>query len=340
MQTFPEITLAAIQANSIWFDKEAATAKACRLIEEAGEKGADIAAFGETWLSGYPYWSTAAGSPVMGRARAQYIASGITVPGPETDLLCAAARRAEVDVAIGVVELDEITRSSVYCTLLFIGKDGAILGRHRKLKPTDSERRFWGEGDGASLVTYEREYGRLSGLNCWEHLMMLPGYSLAAQGTQVHIAAWPDMNGSQSELLSRAFAFQAGAYVISVGGMREASESPEVGDFEGQQLARLVGNSCIINPMGDVIAGPVSGEETILTAKVSMEAVYQRKSMSDIGGHYSRPDVLSLQLNAKPSRRLNRYGAEEVKAARSASNGAAPDPERTAPQETPIAADA
>ncbi len=312
MRTFPDITLAAIQANSVWFDKEAATDKAVRLIEEAGDRGVDIAAFGETWLSGYPFWKNEGWSTAVNHARAQYLASAITIPGPETERLCAAARRADIDVAIGVVELDAVSRASVYCTLLFIARDGTILGRHRKLKPTDSERRFWGEGDGASLVVYDRPYGRLSGLNCWEHLMMLPGYALAAQGTQVHVAAWPDMDGSGSELLSRAFAMQAGAYVICAGSMRDPEDAPEIEGLQSETLDRLVGNSCIIDPWGTVIARAEAGEETILTATVSMEAVYQRKSMSDIGGHYSRPDVLSLELNPRSSRRLRQYGAVSV----------------------------
>ena len=299
------ITLAAIQAAPAYFDKQASTDKACRLIEEAAGLGADLAAFGETWLSGYPYWGGALPrSPAMNRARAAYIANAITIPGPETAQLCTATKRAGIDVAIGVVELDAVTRASVYCTLLFIGREGAVLGRHRKLKPTDFERRIWAEGDGSGLVVYDRPYGRLSGLNCWEHLMMLPGYTLAAQGTQFHVAAWPNNpDTSGSELLSRAYAYQAGCYVICVGGMRRPEDIPE--EFRDlPEVSSHIGGSCIIDPWGKIIAGPVCEEETILTATASLERVLARKSYNDIGGHYSRPDVFRLHVNDLPVERL------------------------------------
>lgn len=312
MTTFAEFTVAAIQAAPVYFDAEASTEKACGLIEQAAASGSVLAAFSETWLPGYPFWRNAAWSEVVNRARARYLASGVTIPGPEVSLLCAAAARSAIDVVIGVVELDAVSRASVYCTLLFISREGEILGRHRKLKPTDSERRFWAEGDGVGLRVYDRPYARLSGLNCWEHLMMLPGYALAAQGTQLHVAAWPNMRGSGSELLSRAFAYQAGCYVLCVGGVRgPESIPPDLGDLAPADLDDLDGETCIIDPWGRVIAGPVTGSEEIVTATVSQETILRRKSMADIGGHYSRPDVLRLEVDRSPRDRLVGRGAAD-----------------------------
>lgn len=138
---------------------------------------------------------------------------------------------------MGVAELDQRTKSTVYCTLVFISRDGEILGKHRKLKPTFHERTAWGEGDGSGLRVYERPYGRISGLNCWEHQMMLPGYALAMQGTQIHVAAWPGREPDaappapvglwpRQTLLSRAFASQAGAYVILASAMNRKADYP------------------------------------------------------------------------------------------------------------------
>ena len=313
MTEYKEFTLAAIQASPIFFDREASTEKACRLIEEAADKNATLAAFGETWLPGYPFFVVASyKSPLWWKAAADYLANAVEIPSPATDRLCAAAKRAGIDVVIGVVELDNRTRGTVYCTLLFISCEGKILGRHRKLKPTHIERTIWGEGDALGLTIYERPYGRLSGLNCWEHNMVLPGYALMTQGTQIHVAAWPGWEPerapetpiplwSRQLLLSRAFASQASCYVIAAGGVSSLDYVPQryhefyTGDYKG--------DSYIIDPRGEVIAGPAK-EETILMARGSTEAVLAAKAAFDVGGHYSRPDVLQLLINRSPIERV------------------------------------
>ena len=302
-----EFILAAIQAAPVHFDREASTEKACRLIADAADKGATLAAFGECWLPGYPMFAFAPLTQVRYRAGAAYIAAAVEVPGSETARLCAAARKAKIDVAIGIAELDGRTKSTVYCTLLFISRDGEIIGKHRKLKPTDHERTAWGEGDGSGLRVYERPYGRISGLNCWEHQMMLPGYALAMQGTQIHVAAWPgrELDEAPPEpvalwprqtLLSRAFASQAGAYVILTAGINRKDDYPT--ELREVMLFEHDGGSCIIDPRGEIIAGPVKGEETILTASASLDLVQSVKTVIDIGGHYSRPDV--FEFNVRP----------------------------------------
>jgi nitrilase len=302
----PEFTLAAIQAAPIYLDRNASTDKACRLIEEAAQKGATLAAFGETWLPGYPWWVWLNSEPQIQKARMAYLDSGVEIPSAMTDRICQAAGDAGIDVVIGVAERDPMTRGTIYCTLLFIGREGTILGRHRKLKPTFVERTVWGEGDGSSIRTYERPYGRISGLNCWEHMMMLPGYALVAQGTQIHIAAWPTPNSgyARAPVLSRALAAQGCCYVISVGAAWTEESVPE-DLIELETFMRGEPGSCIIDPRGNILVGiPTTEEEAIITAEGSLEAVMSAKLHCDIAGHYSRPDVLQLYLNRRPLARL------------------------------------
>ena len=299
------LTLAAIQAAPAFFDKAASLDKACDLIAEAGRKGATLAAFGETWLPGYPFFIEAPLSDLWWEAAAAYLENAITLPGPETDRLCRAARQAGIDVVIGIAELDPSTQGTVYATLVFISRDGEILGRHRKLKPTHHERSVWADGDAEGLKVHARPYGRLSGLNCWEHNIMLPGFSLIAQGTQIHIAAWPgrepetapsDPVWSRQILLSRAFASQAGAYVIAPAGLRLHKDVPE--RFRALSPFEHTGQSAIIDPRGEIIAGPMDGEG-ILLAEADLAQVRKAKSACDPAGHYSRPDLFELRLKGE-----------------------------------------
>ena len=305
MQGDATFRLAAIQAGSVYFDSEAASEKACRLISEGADKGANVVAFGETWLPGYPFFAMAGPSELSWKAGGRYLASAISIPGPETEKICAAAKNANVDVVIGVAERDEHSHGTVYCTLLFVSRDGEILGRHRKLKPTFHERKVWGDGDAQGLRVYQRPYGRLSGLNCWEHKMVLPGYVLMSAGTQIHVAAWPGGEReepagyvySKQHLLSRAFAAQAASYVICVGTIRSPEDAPQ--EFRDLIRAEANGSSIIIDPRGEIIAGPLEGEG-ILIAEGSMDEINAAKAVCDVGGHYARPDIFQLSVNRQP----------------------------------------
>ncbi len=320
---FRDFTLAAVQAAPVYLDRDASIEKACGLIEQAGALGADLAVFGETWVSGYASFAGWANHPAFGPLLQKFVLNGVEVPSPATDALCRAARRAGCDVAIGVAERDTTTGGSIYCTLLFIGREGEILGKHRKLKPTMFERTVWGEGDGSSLRLYDRPYGRLGGLNCWEHQMVLPGYALISQGLQVHAAAWPGGRFTRQEVLSRAFAMQASAYVVMSGGLLREEDMPDdiralkmnIDGVERHVIMPCDGASGIIGPNGDYLAGPVFNEETILTAKANTGTVMFQKMIADHAGHYTRPDVFEFRVNRTP-KRVASFDAAEAKVQR------------------------
>lgn len=309
-EQFHDFTLAAVQAAPIYLDRDASIEKACWLIDEAGSKGSDLAVFGETWVSGYASFAAWPNHPAFGELLRRFIENGVEVPSPATDALCAAARRAGTDVVIGVAERDGTTGGSIYCTLLFIGREGIILGKHRKLKPTMWERTVWGEGDGSTLHLYERPYGRLGGLNCWEHQMVLPGYALMSQGLQVHAGAWPGGTFTRQQILSQAFAMQSASYVVMAGGLLRTEDMPvdirdlsmEIDGHSRNVVMPLDGASGIIGPNGSMLAGPLLNEEGILTAEANLGTVMMQKMIADHAGHYTRPDVFEFRVNATPKR--------------------------------------
>lgn len=296
------LRVAAIQASPIVLDRDASLEKAVKLIKQAADEGAMLAAFGEAWLPGYPIhaWTPSSAAGWWEFASA-YLEQSIEIPGPTTDALCAIAREKAIDVVIGVSERDTNTRGSAYATLLFIGAEGQILGRHRQLKPAPHERAVWADGDAVELRVHDRPYGGLSGLTSIEHQMVLPTYALAEQGAQVHVASWPggepqgpsrpSAKAARQHLLSRAFAAQTGAYVVCAGAVLNKTSIPEkYRDFLRHECA---GHSAIIDPFGDVIAGPVEGE-TVLIADCHMATLRSAKIAFDCAGHSARPDQFKL----------------------------------------------
>ena len=301
------IALAAIQAAPVLFDKAASTEKACELIRKAGKQGADFVAFGETWLPGYPFWIESGVSDHTWKASADYLENTIILGDVETEALCNAALEGDCDVVIGVAERDPHSEGTAYCTALTIGREGEILNRHRKLKPTHAERIIWGDGDGAGLTVTERSYGKISALNCWEHQMMLPGYALAAQGTQFHAALWPGWEKTPGEgeycwarqaLLSRAFASQAACYVVCAAGLRLKEHIPDA--YKVFDEWEHAGHSMIIDPRGEIIAGPIEGEDIVM-AHADRSVIRAAKAACDIAGHYSRPDIFEFSVNDEPA---------------------------------------
>ena len=304
MAQYVDVQVSAAQVAPVVFDLDASTEKAVQTIHEAAQAGSRLVAFGETWLSGYPLfvWNSRRDSK-WDEAAAEYTATAVEIPGPTTDILCEAARQAGIDVVIGVLERDAATKGTVYCTLLFISQEGEILGRHRKLKPTGPERLIWGEGDGWGLNVYERPYARISGLNCWEHKMVLPGYALMADGTQIHVGAWPGFpeEGSRHIRLSRVFAMQGACYVVAVGNVIDPQTIPDA--YRHLYYMPLGGNSAIVDPHGEVVAEAGAGEH-LLTATVSMKEIAVSKTVFDVAGHYSRPDVLRLSVDKRRQDRV------------------------------------
>ena len=257
-------------------------------------------------MPGYPFCLDSPLSDTWWQAASELLKNGVRLDGPEVDALCKAAKRAGSDLVIGVNELDPQTEATLYCTMLTIGREGKVLNRHRKLKPTHHERSVWGDGDAKGLKPVPRSWGRLSSLNCWEHNAVLPAYALMAQGVDVHVAAWPGREPEEAPsqpvwarqlLLSRAFASQAGAWVICSAGIRMKKDVPE--RFQSLYEFDHNGGAAIIDPRGEVVAGILSDEEGILVADADLALARACKVASDPAGHYSRPDLFRLEVDGQ-----------------------------------------
>ncbi len=302
--------VAVVQAAPVLFDKEETIMKAVKLIEEAAGKGAKLVLFPEAFIPAYPRglsFGTVVGSRSSeGRDTwKKYWENCVQVPSKDTDTLCEAAKENDVYLAMGIIEKDsEYSRGTVFCTTLYIGPDGKILGKHRKLKPTAGERLIWGEGDGSTMPVIDSELGRFGGLICWENYMPLARVAMYGKGVEIYLAPTADSRDTWQATM-RHIACEGRCFVLGCNQYVTKDMYPEdlvgIRDLEGQPDELCRGGSVIISPLGEVIAGPLYGEEGILYADLDLGEVARGKLDFDVVGHYARPDVFKLIVNEKPS---------------------------------------
>ena len=302
------VRVAAVQETPVFLDRDATVDKVCDLIGDAAAAGAQLVVFPEAFVPGYPDWVWRTRPWADGPAAwyERLWANSVTVPGPSVAAMGSAARAAGVYVAVGINER-EPDGGTLFNTLLFLGSDGGVLGRHRKLMPTGGERLVWGRGDGAGLRVHETEIGRLGGLICWENYMPLARTALYGQGVQLYVAPTWD-NSEEWVPTLRHIAKEGSCHVIGVTPFLRGSDVPA--DIPGRDdlyggdddwMSR--GNTTIVSAGGSIVAGPLIGEAGILTAELDLDAIVRHKRMFDCIGHYARPDVLRLEadLRAKPA---------------------------------------
>ena len=296
--------VAVVQASAVPFDSDAGVAKAVRLIGDAAAAGARVVVFPEAFVGGYPkglnYGLVVGARDPAGREEfRRSFASAITVPGPQVARLGEAAAAHGCHVVIGVIERDGGT---CYCSALFFGPDGAYLGKHRKLMPTALERMIWGFGDGSTLTVVDSPYGRIGSVICWENYM--PMLRMAMYSKQVALYCAPTVDDRDTWLPSmRHIALEGRCFVLTACQVLRKDEFPadvrvSLGDTPDALLIR--GGSAIISPLGEVLAGPHFGSETILTADLDLHDIGRGKFDFDVVGHYARPDVFQLTVNEAP----------------------------------------
>jgi nitrilase len=302
------LKVAAAQAAPVFLNKRETVEKACEIISQAAESGARLIVFPEVFISGYPDWVWLVPNgkgAILNELYVELVENSVTVPDEATKRICETAKRAKINVVMGMHERNtEASNTSLYNTLLFIGEGGDIIGKHRKLIPTGGERLIWAQGDGSTLNAFDTSIGKLGGLICWENYMPLARQAMYARGTQ--ILAAPTWDKSENWLLSlRHIAREGGLFVMGCCMAIRMEDIPERYDFknlypEGREWIN-VGNSCIINPQGEFEAGPVEGREEILYAELDLNLIPASKRMFDVAGHYARPDVFKFKVNQEPN---------------------------------------
>jgi nitrilase len=298
------VRVAVVQAGSVPFQSEACVDKATRLVEEAAAAGAKVIVFPEAFITGYPkglnYGLVVGARDPAGREEFRlYLDAAIDVPGPLTQRLGEAAAVHRAYVVIGVIEREGGT---CYCTVLFFGPDGTLLGKHRKLMPTAMERMIWGFGDGSTLTVVDSPYGPIGSVICWENYMPMLRMAMYAKNVALYCA--PTVDDRDTWIPSmRHIALEGRCFVLTACQFIRKKDFPgavrvSLGDSPDAVLIR--GGSAIISPLGKLLAGPHFDGETILTADLDLDDIGRGKFDFDVVGHYSRPDVFQLQVNEAP----------------------------------------
>lgn len=288
------------QVGSVLFDTAETLAKLQDFVDRAKAAGVEFLVFPEAFVGGYPK-GLSFGAVVGSRTPAgrdeylRYRSSAVTVPGPETQQIGELARRSQMTILVGVIERDGGT---LYCTAVYFGADGQLLGKHRKLMPTGSERLIWGQGDGSTIEVFDSPAGRFAATICWENYM--PQFRLATyqQGVQLWCAPTVDDRDIWQSTM-RHIAYEGRCFVLSSCQYLKTADLPEgYQSHDPQQSDDLIrGGSVIVSPLGDVLAGPIYGEEALLVADVDLDDQIRGKFDLDVTGHYARPDLFTLTVD-------------------------------------------
>lgn len=307
--------IAAAQYAPVFLNKKATLDKACSIIEEAGRRNISLLVFPEAFLPGYPIWAwyvAAAKSKDIRILHAELVANAVDIPGPEIGRIQSCAAAAKVGLAFCVNERNTSgSGSTLYNTIVYIGCDGALLGKHRKLVPTSGERLVWGQGDGSDLQVHDFGFAKVGGLVCWENYMPLARYTMTARGTEVYVAPTWD-RGEPWLSTMRHIAKEGRCYVVGCASAMTKDDIPDSFSFKAAYLANVghqlhPGMSVIVDPDGKILAGPLENEEGLLIAEADMTVVHGSRFQLDTAGHYARPDVFELTLHetARPFLKTN-----------------------------------
>lgn len=299
--------MAAAQISPVWLSRDATIDKVVHWIHRAADEGAELVAFGEALVPGYPFWleltdAARFDSAVQKALHARYLDQAVQIEAGHLARVCEAAAARRVAVIVGCIERPaDRGGHSVYASRVYIDGSGTVLSVHRKLMPTYEERLSWSPGDGHGLRVHACGAFTVGALNCWENWMPLARSALYAQGENLHVALWPG-SVRNTEHITRFIARESRSYVISVSGVLRRADIPD--DVPHADIIRAAapdvlgeGGTCIAAPDGSWIVEPIAHDERLVMATCDLARVRGERQNFDPMGHYARPDVLQLHVN-------------------------------------------
>jgi len=302
-----QISVALAQIAPVWLDRQATIDKVIASIETGASKEAQLIAFGEAILPGYPFWLELTGgaefnSPRQKEIYAHYISNAISIENGDLDSICQTCKTHNIATYLGMIECaPDRGGKSLYCSMVYIDQEGEIGSVHRKLMPTYEERLTWAPGDGHGLRVHSLGAFTVGGLNCWENWMPLARSALYAQGEDLHVAIWPG-NDRNTQDITRFIAKESRSFVLSVSGLMRPEDFPRDTPYLDNILSEprefyANGGSCLSGPDGQWLIEPVVGKEVIQVATIDHRRVLEERQNFDPSGHYSRPDVTKLVVD-------------------------------------------
>lgn len=304
MSDYPIVRAAAVQISPDLESLAGTLRKVLNMIDEAAENGVELIVFPETFLPYYPYFSFVLPPVSQGPEHLRLYQEAVVVPSATTEAIGHKAKERQMVVVVGVNERDN---GSLYNTQLVFDKTGELILKRRKITPTYHERMIWGQGDASGLKVVDSAVGRIGALACWEHYNPLARYSLMAQHEQIHCAQFPGslvgpIFGEQMDVTIRHHALESGCFVInSTGWLTEAQIQSITPDPTMQKALRDGCNTAIISPEGKHLVPPMTQGEGFIFTDLDFRLIDKRKRMMDSVGHYARPELLSLKMNAQVS---------------------------------------
>lgn len=302
------IRAAAVQISPVLFSRDGTTEKVLSAIATAAQSGAQLVVFPETFIPYYPYFSFVQPPVLMGKEHLRLYEESVTVPGAVSDAISRAARSYSIVVVVGVNERDG---GSLYNTQLIFDADGTLLLKRRKITPTYHERMIWGQGDGSGLKVVDTAVGKLGALACWEHYNPLARFALMAQHEQIHCSQFPgslvgQIFTDQIEVTIRHHALESGCFVVNATGWLSKEQVAQITSDDKLQKVLSGGcNTAIIGPEGNHLCTPITEGEGMAIADLDFSLITKRKRMMDSVGHYSRPELLQLQVNVETQAVMN-----------------------------------